>query len=625
MRTPVTVKIKFKCTTIDRFAERYAVDLSDAGIFIRTPKPLATGTHVSFEFQYQDGTPLLSGSGTVVWVREHEPAKSDSHPGMGVRFDQLPPESRAVLDQVLEHKRRMAPAAQPGAAHSLSPSEDTLRAVDLPTPAVQMPWAAAGALPPEFEALPTSQVSSHSALSRPAAGARSLGLGPSGTLPPPTMAAPASPAPAARPAEPSAPFQPFGTEGTPGLLPGLDGGALSSLPPMAPEFDSGAGAAPRDLGDLLGHTVAASPSAAAPQPQRLEDIVFGEQDHLGPPDGTVPDSTSGAGPLVQEPVVPSFAPRGSAGRRAARRRTTPPWLVAGLVVGVVAVAVLGYLALRPAPTAPAATTEVTNPTAATGATAAAAGSPGAPSASTPTPTPPPAAGVAMTIESTPAGARVIVDGRDTGKVTPTELSDLDPERELEIALDLRGKKLFRTKQKPTPRLPLTVDLSQSALRSIQVLSTPPGAAVFLDGSRIGETATLHALAPGPSDKPMELRISKRGFADIVNTIDPATANWQRDAENEVLKIDVVLSPKSGAVPAAIPAAVPDAAKAPVQRRVPRRPAPAATPAPPPPGDAPAPTPAAAPEPAPAPPPPPPPPAAAPEPKEPAIRSPSWGD
>ena len=35
-RTPVTLKIKFKSETLEQFIERYAVDVSQGGIFIRT-------------------------------------------------------------------------------------------------------------------------------------------------------------------------------------------------------------------------------------------------------------------------------------------------------------------------------------------------------------------------------------------------------------------------------------------------------------------------------------------------------------------------------------------------------------------------------------------------------------
>ena len=103
-RTPVTLKIKFKSETLDQFVERYSVDVSHGGIFIRTKDPLKVGTQLRFEFQLKDESPLILGDGTVVWTREHEPDRAGVAPGMGVRFDKLLGESRSVLDKILKQK-----------------------------------------------------------------------------------------------------------------------------------------------------------------------------------------------------------------------------------------------------------------------------------------------------------------------------------------------------------------------------------------------------------------------------------------------------------------------------------------------------------------------------------------
>ena len=58
-RTPVTLKIKFKSETLEQFIERYAIDVSQGGIFIRTKEPLAVGTQMKFEFQLRDASPLI--------------------------------------------------------------------------------------------------------------------------------------------------------------------------------------------------------------------------------------------------------------------------------------------------------------------------------------------------------------------------------------------------------------------------------------------------------------------------------------------------------------------------------------------------------------------------------------
>src|SRR2546430_14823949 len=126
MRPPVTLKIKFKSANLDQFIERYSVDVSRGGIFIRTKEPLPVGTQLKFEFQLQDAQPLISGEGTVVWIREHDPTRTGVAPGMGVRFDKLHAQSHQVLDRILTEKQRLDGAGFEGkydAAKRMAPAE----------------------------------------------------------------------------------------------------------------------------------------------------------------------------------------------------------------------------------------------------------------------------------------------------------------------------------------------------------------------------------------------------------------------------------------------------------------------------------------------------------------------
>ena len=118
-RTPVTLKIKFKSETIEQFIERYAVDVSQGGIFIRTKEPLAVGTAMKFEFQLRDASPLIAGEGTVVWTRENDPSRPAIAPGMGVRFDKLADGSPSVLERILSEKAKQHP--QRSASDSTKP------------------------------------------------------------------------------------------------------------------------------------------------------------------------------------------------------------------------------------------------------------------------------------------------------------------------------------------------------------------------------------------------------------------------------------------------------------------------------------------------------------------------
>ncbi len=109
-RGPTNLRIKFRSASLEQFIERYAVDVSRGGIFIRTREPLPVDTRLRLEFQLQDATPLLAGEGTVVWIREHDPTRENVTPGMGVRFDKLTPETQPTLEKILAEKTRLEQA-----------------------------------------------------------------------------------------------------------------------------------------------------------------------------------------------------------------------------------------------------------------------------------------------------------------------------------------------------------------------------------------------------------------------------------------------------------------------------------------------------------------------------------
>jgi len=122
--TPITLRIKFKSVSLDDFVARYGADVSAGGIFIRTKQPLGVGSALHFDFSLADGSPLMTGLGTVVWVREPEPSRAGSIPGMGVRFDQLAPESQQTHQQILAIKARRGdrPTATPPQSPAAAPA-----------------------------------------------------------------------------------------------------------------------------------------------------------------------------------------------------------------------------------------------------------------------------------------------------------------------------------------------------------------------------------------------------------------------------------------------------------------------------------------------------------------------
>ncbi|MBN2574848.1 MAG: TIGR02266 family protein [Deltaproteobacteria bacterium] len=102
----LNLRIRFKSATLEEFIGRYGVDVSPGGIFVRTKQPVEVGTTLRFDFALADGSSLLAGLGTVAWVRENDPSRTNNVPGMGLRFDKLTPESQHIHQTILAEKAR---------------------------------------------------------------------------------------------------------------------------------------------------------------------------------------------------------------------------------------------------------------------------------------------------------------------------------------------------------------------------------------------------------------------------------------------------------------------------------------------------------------------------------------
>jgi uncharacterized protein (TIGR02266 family) len=118
----ITLRIRFKSETLERFIERYGGDLGPDEVFVRTRHPLAPGTPIAFDFTLNDGSPLIAGRGVVAWGRTEAEA-AEGPAGMGVRFTSLPTASWQTVRKVLAATGRSAPgmAAPPRRTTPLGP------------------------------------------------------------------------------------------------------------------------------------------------------------------------------------------------------------------------------------------------------------------------------------------------------------------------------------------------------------------------------------------------------------------------------------------------------------------------------------------------------------------------
>ena len=140
--------VKLAHKGVDEFAAKYATNLSDGGMFIRTREPKARGTELNFKVELADGQRVLQGIAVVRWTRgEGDP---NGPPGMGLEFLQLDPASRALVDRMLG-KDPSSPSVVVGLSAIVPPPVPLVPAVaPRTTPSKGLP-PSASAKAPNFE------------------------------------------------------------------------------------------------------------------------------------------------------------------------------------------------------------------------------------------------------------------------------------------------------------------------------------------------------------------------------------------------------------------------------------------------------------------------------------------
>ncbi len=103
-RSLLSLKIRYKSATLEDFIERYSIDISRGGVFIKAKKPLAVGTLLKFEFMLQDQSRLIHGVGRVVWRRDETEADAQNPSGMGIKFIKMDAESRSIVQRIAEDR-----------------------------------------------------------------------------------------------------------------------------------------------------------------------------------------------------------------------------------------------------------------------------------------------------------------------------------------------------------------------------------------------------------------------------------------------------------------------------------------------------------------------------------------
>jgi molecular chaperone DnaK len=169
-RIPTELKIRLGYGSVDAFVERYALNVSSGGMFVRTLDPLAPGTELELDLALSSGEGVIRGRGVVRWTAAPSaPGEPHREPGMGIKFTELDRESRALVDLIVatrggEGRSDEPPAPQEIAGEELDFDVDDLEqaaaAADAPievTPAPAPFAAAAPSRPPMPAATPLAQ------------------------------------------------------------------------------------------------------------------------------------------------------------------------------------------------------------------------------------------------------------------------------------------------------------------------------------------------------------------------------------------------------------------------------------------------------------------------------------
>jgi molecular chaperone DnaK len=122
-RVGAVLRIRLAFGSMNDFVERYATNVSRGGVFIRTRDPHPPGTEVELDVTLDTGEVALRGRGVVRWTTPPSaPGEPRRDPGMGIRFTELTPESRALVDRVVALRGEAAGSDEPPVPDETAPA-----------------------------------------------------------------------------------------------------------------------------------------------------------------------------------------------------------------------------------------------------------------------------------------------------------------------------------------------------------------------------------------------------------------------------------------------------------------------------------------------------------------------
>ncbi|MGD8859827.1 MAG: hypothetical protein PVI30_07435 [Myxococcales bacterium] len=81
------LKVKSKAADVEELVQHFRRDIGEAGVFIKTRKPLEQGTSLRFDYLLADGRSAIGGRGRVAWVRPERDAGGPA--GMAIAIESI--------------------------------------------------------------------------------------------------------------------------------------------------------------------------------------------------------------------------------------------------------------------------------------------------------------------------------------------------------------------------------------------------------------------------------------------------------------------------------------------------------------------------------------------------------
>jgi uncharacterized protein (TIGR02266 family) len=155
-RVPVGMTVRMTYRDVEEFAQGYTLNISRGGLFIRTRTPQPVGTLLDFEIRLEEDRLAFRGCGEV--VRSIPPAREGERPripGMGVRFLELDPATRSMVENLIRDHR--SPVIEDEAAAPAPPAADAQPAPAAPPAQAQVPAPVPASAPAPAGGLPATR------------------------------------------------------------------------------------------------------------------------------------------------------------------------------------------------------------------------------------------------------------------------------------------------------------------------------------------------------------------------------------------------------------------------------------------------------------------------------------